>query len=111
MENAEVLSEVEGVVKEVNITPKTDATGQQLPFISILSSGEFRVKGTVTEMNRGSLAAGQAVVVHSRVNPDITWSGTVESVDSEPISNANNGNVYYSGSETVPRKAPNIIFM
>ena len=98
LENAEVLSEVEGVVKEVNITPKTDATGQQLPFISILSSGEFRVKGTVTEMNRGSLAAGQAVVVHSRVNPDITWSGTVESVDSEPISNANNGNVYYSGS-------------
>ena len=54
LENAEVLSEVEGVVKEVNITPKTDATGQQLPFISILSSGEFRVKGTVTEMNRGS---------------------------------------------------------
>ena len=53
--NAEVFSEVEGVIREVNETPATDANGQQKPFITILSSGEFRVKGTISELNIGSL--------------------------------------------------------
>ena len=34
--NAEVFSEVEGVIREVNETPATDANGQQKPFITIL---------------------------------------------------------------------------
>ena len=42
LQNAEIYSEVEGVVKEINETPATDATGQQKAFISILSSGEFK---------------------------------------------------------------------
>lgn len=100
LENAEVLSEVDGVVKEVNQTPKTDATGQQLPFISILSSGEYRIKGTVSELNLSSLTEGQAVTVHSRMNSDAVWKGTVESIDLEPSSDQNNGMMYYGGMDS-----------
>ena len=75
LQNAEVYSEVEGVVKEVNETPATDANGQPKPFISVLSSGQFRVKGTVSELNIGSLYQGQAVTIHSRVDDTQVWQG------------------------------------
>lgn len=95
LENAEIISEVEGVVKEVNLTPKTDSTGQQLPFISILSSGEFRVKGTISELNLYSISEGQAVSVHSRVDNNQTWKGQIEKINTEPTSDQNNPGYYY----------------
>lgn len=100
LENTDVVSEVEGVVKEVNTVPKMDSTGQQAPFISILSSGEYRVKGTVSELNQGSLAVEQKVIVHSRIDPDQQWSGTVESIDQEPAGDQNMGGVYYPGMDS-----------
>lgn len=93
LENSQFLSEADGVIQEINLTPKTDATGQQLPFMSILSSGEFRIKGTVSELNINALYEGQPVVVHSRVS-EATWPGTVESIDREPAQD-NNNNMYY----------------
>ncbi|MGI6256058.1 MAG: efflux RND transporter periplasmic adaptor subunit [Acutalibacter sp.] len=96
IQNAEVYSEVEGVVKEVNETPQTDASGQQRPFISILSSGEFRIKGTVSELNVGSLYQGQAVTVHSRVDDTQVWSGIIDTIEAEPTDN-NSNNMYYGG--------------
>lgn len=100
LSNTDVLCEVEGVVKEVNSTPATDPSGQQAAFISILSSGEYRIKGTVSELNRDSIVEGQAVVVHSRVNSDQTWKGVVETVDREPAKDQNNGAVFYPGMDT-----------
>lgn len=96
LENNQVFSEVDGTVQEINLTPATDAQGNQLPFMSILSSGEFRIKGTVTEMNIGSLSEGLPVTVVSRVDPTMTWPGTVESIDYEPVQD--NNNYYYGGS-------------
>lgn len=95
LNNADVHSEVDGVVKEVNSNSQQDVSGQQKPFISILSSGEYRVKGTVSELNFASLSVGQAVVVHSRIDPDQTWKGTVDSIDQEASSDQNNGMMYY----------------
>lgn len=94
VQNAQVLSEVEGIVKEVNVTPKTDASGQPAPFISILSSGEFLIKGTVSELNINDLYEGQLVVVHSRVDETRTWMGTVDSIDREPSKDQNNAAYY-----------------
>lgn len=99
LQNAQVLSEAEGIIKEVNVTPKTDAAGQPAPFISILSSGEFLIKGTVSELNINALYEGQPVVVHSRVDEGQTWTGTVDSIDREPTQDQNNNMYYYdSGS-------------
>ena len=97
--NAQVYSEVEGMVKEINETPTTDASGQQKPFISILSSGDFRVKGTISELNVGALYQGQAVVVYSRVDSSAQWSGIIETIETEPAQN-NNNNVYYGGGDS-----------
>lgn len=94
LQNAEVYSEVAGTVKEVNETPATDATGQQKPFLSILSGEGFRVKGTVSELNVGSLYQGQAVTVHSRVDEALVWSGVIDTIETEPTTDTN-ANIYY----------------
>lgn len=101
LNNAEVYSEVEGTVKEINTTSSTDASGQQKPFISILSSAEFRIKGTVSELNIGSLYQGQAVTVHSRVDDSAVWSGTIDTIETEPSQDTNNNNMmYYNGMDS-----------
>lgn len=96
LSNADVYSEYEGIVKEINLNDATDSSGNTKPFISILSSGEYRVKGTVSELNFSSLSVGQAVIVHSRVDSTQTWRGTVESIDTETASDQNNNNFYFS---------------
>lgn len=97
LQNAEVYSEVAGTVKEVNETPATDATGQQKPFLSILSGEGFRVKGTVSELNVGSLYQGQAVTVHSRVDEALVWSGVIDTIETEPTTDTN-ANIYYGAN-------------
>ena len=93
LQNAEIYSEVEGVVKEINETPATDAAGQQKAFISILSSGEFRIKGTVSELNISSLYQGQEVTVHSRVDDSQVWQGVIDTIETEPTTDNTNGGV------------------
>lgn len=100
LQNAEVYSEVEGVVKEVNETPSTGANGQPKPFISVLSSGQFRVKGTVSELNIGSLYQGQAVTIHSRVDDTQVWQGVIETIETEPTDDTTNGGVIYYGVDS-----------
>lgn len=98
LSNADVISEVEGIVKEVNNGSRTDPSGQTTAFISILSSGEYRIKGTVSELNFSSISEGQAVTVHSRLDPNQVWKGTVESIDQEAATDQNNSFGYYYGS-------------
>ena len=100
LQNAEIYSEVEGVVKEINETPATDATGQQKAFISILSSDEFRIKGTVSELNISSLYQGQEVTVHSRVDDSQVWQGVIDTIETEPTTDNTNGGVIYYGTDS-----------
>lgn len=93
--NSDVYSEYEGVVKEINSGSQTDMNGQLKPFISILSSGEYRVKGTVSELNFGSISVGQAVIVHSRIDSSVSWRGTIESINTENSTDNNNSGYFY----------------
>ena len=50
--NAEVTSEIDGVVKSVNSieNPEVNSmTGEAEPFMTVLATGNFRIKGTVNE--------------------------------------------------------------
>lgn len=90
LDNAEVKSEIDGIVKTINENPaETDK-----PYMTILSTGNYRVKAVVSELNIGALTPGQKVLVRSRVDDGI-WNGTIDSIDREnPVTNQNNGMVY-----------------
>ena len=102
-QNTEVRSEIDGVIQKID-TPKmgsddsegvedtltegtTDSTDSSSgdssgnAFITLLSTGAYRVKGTVNEVNRDSIIEGTPVIIRSRVDASKTWKGTMGSVD------------------------------
>ncbi len=95
IENATVTSTIDGIIKEVNREGGTDSNGNTKPLISITQTGEYRVKGTLTEM--GTISEGSSVIVRSRINENNIWQGTVTKVETEPQSNSNN---YYSSDSS-----------
>ncbi|MFV0466576.1 MAG: efflux RND transporter periplasmic adaptor subunit [Lachnospiraceae bacterium] len=90
--NSEVTAPISGVVKTINstdgVTPSED-TSQ--PFISILATGGYRIRGEVNEQNVSMLSAGLPVIIRSRINEEQTWNGVVDTIDVEsPESNSDN---------------------
>ena len=51
MSQSTVTSKINGVVKSINENGDSDQYGNTQPFMSILTTGDYRVKGTVNETN------------------------------------------------------------
>ena len=101
-----VTAEVSGVVQSLNPDGGMDPnTGEQLPFMTIVETGTYRVKGTINEMAAGALSVGTGVIIRSRIDSTQTWTGTVEIVDWEnPVSSGNN--YYYdSGNDEMTQSS------
>lgn len=100
IDNAVINSTMAGVVNELNEVTSYDEMGNMKPFISILSQGEFRIKGTVDEINVWNLSVDQPVIIRSRTDETQTWSGIITNVDMENTINDNNSMYYYGGSSS-----------
>ena len=98
VKNVTVTSPVTGRVKSINEKGGTDQTGNPLPFMTIVETSGFRVKGYVNENNAGTLTEGTAVVIRSRVS-DQTWKGTISMIDWANAQQSNQNSYYDSGSD------------
>ena len=96
VKNVNVTSPVAGRIKSINENGSTDQNGNPLPFMTIVETAGFRVKGYVNENNAGTLTESTAVVIRSRVS-DQTWKGTITMIDWENAQQGNQNN-YYGGS-------------
>ncbi|MDD3221053.1 MAG: efflux RND transporter periplasmic adaptor subunit [Clostridia bacterium] len=99
LQNATVTSDIDGVVKSINdgTTQSYDGSTDS-SYMTILSNKEYRIKGKINEQNMASITTGQPMLIHSRTDDTLVWTGTVTEVDTEnPVSN-NNSNMYMSGS-------------
>ena len=87
--NATVISEIAGVVKSINNDDSSagaySGDSSDNSFLTVLATGNFRVKGQINEQNMsdGSITEGSQVIVHSRVDENQTWTGTVTKIDRE----------------------------
>ena len=97
LQNAEVKSPVTGRVQEISENG-TDNYGNPKPYITIQQSGSYRVKGTLGELQRGSIMEGTRIRVTARTDEGIYWLGTVALVDYENPSQGNSNNMYYGMS-------------
>ena len=101
IENAEVVSEMAGVVKSINNGNNENVYyGESQAFMTIIAMGDFRVKGKINEQNIGSIMPGQSVIVHSRLDDNVTWKGVMGEVDRQNPGN-DSGNMYYSGGDSM----------
>ena len=96
LNNTTVTSEIAGAVKSIN-PEGTDNFGNSTAFMTIIATGNYRIKGKANEQNIRTLYAGEPVLIHSRLDETQTWTGTISKIDTEPASDESNG-MYYSDS-------------
>ena len=98
--DTQVKSDIAGRVTAINSSGVQSEDGSEKPFMTIVEVGSLRIKGTVNEMNRGSLNEGDAVTILSRTDEAQTWRGTIRSIDwSNAEQGSQNGYDMYGGSD------------
>jgi HlyD family secretion protein len=116
--NIEVRSEIDGIIQKIDtsqlnsgdddsVQDTLDSSGSSLDygddsgsnaFITILSTGEYRVKGTVNELNINSIVEGEPIVIRSRADETQVWYGTMGTIDRENPSSSSSSSYWYSDS-------------
>lgn len=81
IKNATVKASVDGLVRTVD-----DPTAEA--YITITSSGDYRVKASISEEHIGEFFVDEEITIRSRVDENVTWTGKVVSIDTaKPITN------------------------
>lgn len=79
VDNSQVTSTASGVIKTINDGNKPEE--ESSAFMTILSTGEYRIQGLANEQNVGMISSGANVIVRSRVDEEETWTGMIDSLD------------------------------
>ena len=117
--NTEVRSSIDGVIQKIDTSKLTtednssvddtdsgdsssddSSSGGSNAFITILSTGAYRIKGTVNELNVNSIVEGEPVIIRSRVDDSQTWKGTMGTIDKDSASSGNNNNSFYGMTDS-----------
>ena len=103
LESSTVTSTIAGIIQEINPDPGyDDYSGEKQAFMSILSTGKYRIKGKISEQNIGELQPGMDVTVRARNNQEEIWKGSVDVIDTEKPENSSQSEMY-SGSDSSAR--------
>lgn len=116
--NTEVRSEIDGVIQKIDtsqmttddsasVTDTLDDSGSSYDsgensgaFMTILSTGSYRVKGKVNELNISEIVPGDAVIIRSRVDESVTWSGMMGMVDRDNADKSSDDSMFYGMSSS-----------
>lgn len=82
IKNSVVTSKMAGVVKSLNENQDADTNGTDA-FMTILATGDYRVKCLINEQNMMDISEGSAVIIRSRVDESQTWTGVIAQIDRE----------------------------
>lgn len=98
LNSLEVKSPIDGIIQSVNENGETDDLGNEKPYITIVETGAYRIKGYVNEMNVYNVTEGTAVTIYSRID-DRTWTGKIDQVNLDnPVKTDNN--MFYDSSSS-----------
>ena len=102
LQDVVVKAEIDGIIQEVGeIDEASDNSSytnnnQSNSFITIMQTGQYKIKGLVNEQNIFSINPGESVIIRSRVDDTKTWNGTIENIDTS--NNQKTDNNYDSGN-------------
>ncbi len=117
--NTEVRSEIDGIIQKIDTSKIStgedddtisstleesyggydDGSGSNNAFITILSTGAYRVKGKVNELNRDQIIPGNPVIIRSRVDENVTWRGTMGYIDTQSDNSNNTDSMWGGGTD------------
>lgn len=94
IKNSVVKAEIDGIIQSINDGENDTSTGYQEQtdnsYISIMQTGDYKIKGLVNEQNVMMFSEGQKVIIRSRIDESKTWNGTIEKVDTSNPDNGDN---------------------
>ncbi|MDO4519493.1 MAG: efflux RND transporter periplasmic adaptor subunit [Eubacteriales bacterium] len=107
-QNPEVKSEIDGVIQKIDESKMNSDENDSLEsgttdlldsssssdssaFITILSTGAYRVKGMVNEQNIGDITPESPIIIRSRVDDSQIWKGTMGNVDRDASNSSSSG--------------------
>ena len=79
-----VVSKIDGLIVKIDQNVAKTETGSTDPVMHIISSGPFKVIGTMSEFDTVKIQPDQAVIIRPKVFKDQEWNGVVESVSQFP---------------------------
>ena len=92
LKNIDVKSPIDGTIRTINADNPEE-------YIVIQQAGAYRVKGMLNEMSMGmGLMEGSPVEIVSRLDPNLIWKGTVETVDYENAEQNSYDAMYYGNT-------------
>lgn len=97
LENAVVYAPVTGRIQAISENGM-DNQGNPMAYITIQQSGSYRIKGTIGELQFGSIMEGTRLRITSRTDASACWYGTVSLVDYESPTQGNNNDMYIGGA-------------
>ena len=121
--NTEVRSPIDGIIQKIDTSKLSNDSGDSLDesgtdtyysaagngesnaFITILSTGAYRVKGSVNEQNKEQvmMMEGMPVIIRSRVDENQTWNGIMGKIDQgECFLRKQRHDVRYDGCQRKP---------
>lgn len=106
--NSVVKSEMDGVIKKINqaagggddVAFDDMGVGSEddSVFMSILATGDYRVKAMINEQNAWTIEEGKEVIIRSRIDDKTTWKGNITKIDMDnPESGSSNEYMDYGG--------------
>ena len=98
LDKCTVVSKQSGIVKEINENGYSGDSDSSA-FMTILKTGDYRVKGSIDEQNVWTIEQGSQVIVRSRVDESVTWKGTITKVDTDNTVSQSNSD-YYDSSDS-----------
>ena len=104
-ESVDVVSEIDGIIQSISENGY-DNYGNPQPYMTIVQVGNYRIEGKIAETNMSAIYTGMPVTVRSRVNEDQTWSGMIDSIDTENNANENQMGYYEGGQGQSATKYP-----
>ncbi len=103
IEHATVTADMDGVVKTARTPEALQADGTDV-LLTITASGNYRIKGTLSEQQLGQMIPGQNVIVRSRIHQEQYWTGIVTELGTE--AEQNNNDMYYGSTENMASRYP-----
>ena len=79
-----VKSKIDGIIVKINKNLEPSENGSSEPIVHIISSGPFKVIGSMSEFDTVKIKQDQPVIIRPKVFKDRTWNGTIESVSHFP---------------------------
>lgn len=104
IDNAIVTAEMAGIIQSISSTTSSGneynyGESTSNAYITILAAGEYRIRGNINELNVYDLETGSAVIIRSRLDDSVTWTGVIDNVDIDnPVENSGDNYGYYMSS-------------